>query len=184
MNGVKRFSFIAWYAMYAIAAAGISFLLVIKGSPQLHGIILAAVSIIFILIEAVFWRLSESTAGLFETDVLNTRQTTKLEKTFRAVNSMIRRRFEISVVLRLLAAICAGILLKPEVLDSKDSGKLWMIALCGYFVTILAFPTLIVMVRSYSDATEFKRKLAVKESDRKRLDDFHKSLNPAHNSGV
>jgi hypothetical protein len=175
----QRLSLIAWYAVYGSAAAGISYVLVIKGSPQLHGLILAAVSVIFVLIETVFWKLSDSASGLFETDVLNTRQTIKLEKVFHAVRSMIRRRFITSVALRALAGICAAVLLKPDVIAAKYFGQLWLIAFFGYFISFLAFPTLVVMVRSFSDANDLKRNLTTKESEKKRSDEFRKSLNAA-----
>src|SRR5947209_6271282 len=114
--------------MYGLVALGISYVFVIKGSPQLHGLILAAISVIFVVVETIFWKLSDSASGLFETDVLNARQMIKLDKVFRAVRRMIRRRFITSVVLRVLAGICAAVLLKPEVIAAKYSGKLWLVA--------------------------------------------------------
>ncbi len=181
---MKRFHLrlIARYLIYGLAAAAISYVLVIKGSPQLHGLILAAISVVFVLIETVFWKLSDSASSLFDTDVLNRRQIIKLEKVFRSVRRMVRRRFVASVVLRVLAGICAAVLLKPDVIGTKYSGKLWLVAFCGYFLSLLAFPSLIVMVRSFSDASDVKRHLSTKESDKKRLEEFHKSLNTAHNS--
>jgi hypothetical protein len=46
-----------------------------------------------------------------------------------------------------------------------------------YQPRLLAFPTLIVMVRSFSDASDLKRNLATKESEKKRSDEFQRSLN-------
>jgi hypothetical protein len=162
--------------LFGIASAAIGYVLSLRGSFQLHGIVIGSIALLFGVIETTFWKLAEPPSNFFSADVFDTRQAIQLEKAYRGLRPFLTRRFVISLILKFGALISSAVLLKPEVVAARSTFLLPWIERAGYFCALLALPTLVIMSRAYSQAADFRRRVELTSSTRSRSKKFEERL--------